>query len=141
MDRTKILGIIANIEVYLKNVLPLAEISRDEFLSDTIKIEAATHIVQQTIQACLDLANHIIASSGFRAPSTNAESFEILVENGILPEDFLPSLRQMAQFRNRLVHMYWDVDSETLYDEILHEDLGDFDRFVQAVLNYMDKIM
>ncbi len=41
-------------------------------------------------------------------------------------------LRAMARFRNRLVHLYWDVDDELVY-EYLQTSLGDFDRFAAAV--------
>ena len=43
----------------------------------------------------------------------------------------------MAQFRNRLVHLYWDVDEEAIYD-ILQKDLGDFELFIRYILEYME---
>ena len=55
----------------------------------------------------------------------------------ILPEKFIPTLRKMAQFRNRLVHLYWDVDEEAIYD-ILQKDLGDFELFIRYILEYME---
>lgn len=48
---------------------------------------------------------------------------------------FLPKLKQMVRFRNRLVHMYWEIDAEIIYDEILQDDLGDFDTFVKHILS------
>ncbi len=59
-----------------------------------------------------------------------------MVEQEILPEEFLPDLRKMVRFRNRLVHMYWEIDAETIYDEILQDALGDFDTFVKHILFY-----
>ena len=34
----------------------------------------------------------------------------------------------MARFRNRLVHLYWDVDDARVY-QFLQEALGDVERF------------
>jgi uncharacterized protein YutE (UPF0331/DUF86 family) len=88
------------------------------------------------VESCLDVSNHIIASERFRSPKNYAESFEILTEQGIFPATFLPTLRRMVQFRNRLVHLYWEIDAEIIY-EILQKNLGDFDIFVKHILSYM----
>ena len=60
-----------------------------------------------------------IASEGFRAPKSYVESFEILTKQEILPQSFFPTLRQMAQFRNRLVHLYREVDAEDVFSRKL----------------------
>ncbi len=38
----------------------------------------------------------------------------------------------MARFRNRIVHVYWDIDLNDIY-EILEDDLEDFNRFVKEI--------
>ncbi len=40
----------------------------------------------------------------------------------------------MARFRNRLVHLYWEVDDQQVY-HILTHDLDDFDAFVAYILH------
>jgi uncharacterized protein YutE (UPF0331/DUF86 family) len=87
-----------------------------------------------SIGCCLDLANHVIAAEGWRSPQDYFDSFRILNEQGLIPAEFLPTLRQIVSLRNRLVHLYWQVDEEILY-RTLQEDLGDFDRFVRDVLS------
>jgi len=114
----------------------LASHSREEFLADFTKVESAKHLFQVSVECCLDVSNHIIASEGFRTPKNYVESFEILAEQGIIPKPFLPTLRQMVQFRNRLVHLYWDIDAEIIY-EILQKNLADFDIFARHLLNYV----
>jgi uncharacterized protein YutE (UPF0331/DUF86 family) len=42
----------------------------------------------------------------------------------------------MVQFRNRLVHLYWEVDEEIVY-AILQNNLDDFDIFARYILDYM----
>jgi len=42
----------------------------------------------------------------------------------------------MTGMRNRLVHLYWEVDAIVLYD-ILQSNLSDFDRFKAYVYGYM----
>ena len=137
VDPRKVNRVFSNLRNYLEKLTLLASVPRDEFLDDFTKIESAKHLLQNSVEACLDVANHIIAREQFRSPESYAHSFEILVEQGILPEEFLPTLKQMAGFRNRLVHMYWEIDAELLYDNILQTRLGDFNTFVQHVLAYI----
>jgi uncharacterized protein YutE (UPF0331/DUF86 family) len=42
----------------------------------------------------------------------------------------------MARFRNRIVHLYWDVDLDLVYD-YLTQRLGDFERYVSHVELYL----
>ena len=132
----KVEGILANLRTYIDKLNKLRAFSRGEFLSDFTKIESAKHLFQVAVECCLDISNHIIASERFRAPKNYAESFEILAEQGIIPQTFFPTLRQMVQFRNRLVHLYWEVGAEVVYD-ILQKNLADFDLFAKYILGYL----
>lgn len=51
---------------------------------------------------------------GYRAPQDSYDAFVVLNEEKILPDDFLSILRQMVSFRNRVVHLYWDVDDQAM---------------------------
>jgi len=68
--------------------------------------------------------------------STYVESLAVLAENGVIDAEFLPTARRMARMRNRLVHLYWEVDADILYDTLQH-NLSDFDRFKDYVYRYM----
>jgi len=41
-------------------------------------------------------------------------------------------LKAMARFRNRLTHLYWDVDNQTIY-RILQDNLEDFALFLHHI--------
>jgi uncharacterized protein YutE (UPF0331/DUF86 family) len=82
------------------------------------------------------VANHVIARQGFRAPETYAESFTILAENGVIEPEYCATAHKMVRMRNRLVHLYWEVDADILYDT-LQRNLADFDRFKEYVYRYM----
>jgi len=42
----------------------------------------------------------------------------------------------MVQFRNRIVHLYWEVEAEVIYD-ILQKNLEDFETFTSQILKYL----
>ena len=132
----KVEGILENLRGYVEKLKHLASLSREEFLSDFTKVESAKHLFQVSVESCIDVSNHIIASERFRAPKSYAETFEILAEQGAIEKDFLPTLRQMVQFRNRLVHLYWEVDAEVIYD-LLQKNLGDFETFTSQIVRFL----
>ena len=125
-----------NLKGYVEKLKQLAALNREEILSDFTKVESAKHLFQVSVECCIDIGNHIIASERFPAPKSYAESFQTLAKKGVLPQSFVPTLRQMVQFRNRLVHLYWDVDSEVIH-ELLQRNLTDFDTFAKHILDYM----
>jgi len=137
VNRKKVEGLFANLKSYLEKLQILSGYSKQTFLSDFTKVESAKHLLQVSVESCLNISHHIIASERFRSPKSYADAFVIMVEEYVLPEDFLPTLQTMAQFRNRLVHLYWEIDEEAIYD-ILQKNLRDFSKFINYVLSFMD---
>jgi len=84
------------------------------------------------VECCIDIANHVIASESYRFPRDNADSFAVLVAEGILPGESREPLEAMARVRNRLVHLYRDVDDLRSHD-YLQEGLSDIESFANAV--------
>ncbi len=112
--------------------------SYEEFISDFRNIDSSLHILQTSIQALLDIGSYIIASLGLKTPNTNTEVIEILGDNGLIPEDRSETYVKMSQFRNRIVHLYNHVDTETLYDIIVNE-LADIKDFYTNLLQIIEK--
>lgn len=104
----------------------------DKFLKDKILIGSAKYYLQVSIECCLDIANHIIAAEGFRAPQDYADSFKVLEEHDVFDEPLGMKLRQMAKFRNRLVHLYGEIDDGYVY-EFMNKDLQDILDFKKVI--------
>jgi len=136
VDSTLLQDRLARLDEYLATLRRLAALPREELLKDPIPLGSAERHLQVAIEVCLDIANHIIAAEKLRAPQDYADAFAVLAEAGLLPVEFLPVVQRMARFRNRLVHLYWDVDAETIY-EILRTRLDDFDRFKGYLLAFL----
>jgi len=47
-------------------------------------------------------------------------------------------MRQMARFWNGIVHLYWDVDLDLVYDYMTGR-LGDFDSYLAAIEEYLGR--
>lgn len=126
---------IGKLRSYLEKLRILAAIPQEEFLHDFTKVESAKHLLQVSVECCLDIAHHIVADEGYRTPADYYDTFVVLNEKDILPESFMPTLRQMVSFRNRVVHLYWDVDDATVY-RILQENMGDFETYISYILDF-----
>lgn len=129
------------IDVVLDNLEKLRILKQktyENFISDFRNIDSALHRLQTSIQALLDMGGYIIASLGLRTPDTNAEIIEILSEAGHILEGKRATYIKMSQFRNRIVHLYNHIDTETLYD-ILVNELNDIKDFYITLLEVIEK--
>lgn len=99
----------------VKRLEELAALKEEEFLADPHKVASAKYHLVICIEAAIDLSNHLIAKKRLRVPEDYADTFRIMGENGLFPQDFVPKLTAMAGFRNRLVHRYWDVDNKKVF--------------------------
>lgn len=122
------------LDEFLSILKELRSTSVESFLKDKIQIGGAKYYLQVSIECCLDIANHIIASERFRAPKDYADSFKVLEENSIISTEFSQKLRQMAKFRNRLVHLYSEIDDAYVF-EFIKNDIDDILQFKKIIIS------
>ena len=127
------------LENYLGLLKEISKESEEAFLKNQIIIGSAKYYLQVSIECCLDVANHIIASERLRAPNDYADSFTVLEEKGIFHQQLGQRLRQMAKFRNRLVHLYGDIDDKYVY-EFLKTDVEDIRKFRKIIIEQYELI-
>jgi uncharacterized protein YutE (UPF0331/DUF86 family) len=118
---------------FLELLRKIKTIPLNAFLKDKLLIGSAKYYLQVSIECCLDIANHIIAAERFRSPNDYADSFAVLEEMSIINKHLGFNLRQMVKFRNRLVHLYGEVDDVNVYKYIENE-LKDISEFKAAIL-------
>lgn len=121
---------LASIETCLSELERLAR--PDAIDSDVRERRFVEHTLQIAIQAALDVASHIVSDRRLGEPRTNRELFDLLGQDGWISGELTAVLRNMAGFRNVLVHGYDDVDLGVVHD-VLERHLGDLTAFVDAV--------
>ena len=93
--------------------LPIQD--KDEFLQNPHNVAAAESYLRRALEALFDIGRHILARK-FAYPA--AEYKEIasgLFEKRILSRKDADLLRQMAGYRNRMVHFYHEISAEELF--------------------------
>jgi len=127
---------LAQIDTYLKQIGDFSKISLNQY-----KINWKTQrIVERTlhilIEACVDIANHIISDQEMRLPTGYADTFKVLMENKVVGKNLSRTLEKMARFRNVVVHQYETIDP-TIVVSILHRNLRDFEKYKKAIIKYL----
>jgi len=133
----RILDHLKRLNRYYLHLLDLKKLSVDDFAKDDIKRAAAERYLQLAIESCLNIGNRIISLCQFdrpvNTPETYADIFVELNRLGFIDNDFSERLIKMAKFRNRLVHLYWELDTETVYN-IIHANVDDFKLFQEKIV-------
>ena len=95
-------------------------------------------MLQEAIEAALDVNTHLIAELGGEVPEENYGGFLKVGQPGVLPADLAGVLAASAALRNRLVHEY-----ETIDDAKVLASVGVFlqlyPRYIQAVESHHTK--
>ncbi|UCH98593.1 MAG: DUF86 domain-containing protein [Candidatus Aminicenantes bacterium] len=129
---------ISEIKEYKEKIKKYSSISDSEFWKDERNILAIKHLLLQSIEACGSICSHVLAKKFFKSPSSFSECFEFLFESKVINRELSVGLRKMARFRNILVHRYWEIEDKKIL-EYAKNNLGDFDRFLEAVIGYIEK--
>lgn len=123
---------IDSIEEKLNYLKKIGKIDTEEFLDSYERIQASKHSLQEAIESCLDIANHLIAAKGLKRSETYSDMFQRLAEDGILESELSDRLSDMARFRNLLVHQYTEIDNRRVH-EIIKENLRDIEKYVKSI--------
>ena len=120
----------------VRQLREVAGMPRDAFLADSRTINSAKYLLIVATEAALDICNHLAARRGARSPEDYADCMVVLAEIGVIDNDLRTRLVRMARFRNLLVHVYTKVDDGQVH-RVLREDLGDFERYLESVGQYL----
>ncbi len=132
----KIAKLISEMRSAVQRLKSLKMLDKASFLKDPDKVGSAKYHFIVAIESAIDICNHIISQNGYRVPEDYADAFRVLEEQGAFDRDFVHLLTDMARFRNRLPHLYWEVDDVQVY-EILLSRLDDFKTFEDRIAAFL----
>lgn len=137
IDRDLLMDRMTRLEEFLALLEPLAALDRSDFCGDPYRYGSAERFLQLAIEAALDIGHHLIAHMGLGRPQSYAEVFRILGQAGILPEALAEAMAQMARWRSRLVHLYWDIDHAQVH-AMLPQAIRDLKAFMQVIARLIE---
>lgn len=84
-------------------------------LADPDRFAIAEHHLRRLLESALDVARHILARAGTFKPSSYPELIEGLARLGAIPAALSQRVQELAEERNRLVHLGPEVTPADLW--------------------------
>lgn len=134
IDKERINHKIVFIENNLAKLQELSKLDENEFKSDFRNIESSKHLLQVSVECMIDICEHIVAKKRLGTPDTAAECIRMVFSSGYVSNINVETYITMTKFRNRIVHLYNDLDENEIY-QILRNNLSDFSLFIKDIVN------
>lgn len=111
--------------------------SKESFLSDPRNPASAESYLRRALEALMDLGRHILAKGFGKAVTEYKEIPRELHTEGVLHSTDASLMRELAEYRNRMVHFYDEVTTDELY-HICHDQLNDVEKILAAILKWIN---
>jgi len=95
------------------------------------------YLVIQLVEAAASICVHILLNVYGEIVEGFPECFVRLKFKGIIPEDLALNLASVARLRNLLVHRYWVISDEKVYESVKRE-LKDFEKFIFYIRKFVE---
>lgn len=126
--RRKLGHIVSSLDL-LRSIrtMPLAE-----YRTRVWERKGVERVLQEAIEAALDINAHLVAERGHDVPDDYFGGFLKLAELGVLPRDLAKALAPSAGLRDRLVHEYDALDDAKVLNAV-GTLLDLYPRYIEAI--------
>jgi uncharacterized protein YutE (UPF0331/DUF86 family) len=132
--RRKLTVIVEN----LRALEQIKDITREQYFEDIYKRKATERLLQELIEAAIDINTHIIVRTGNTLPDDYYESFLKAGSLKIISADLAEKLAPSAGLSNRLVHEYDLLEHSLVFDAVkMAEDL--YPVYIKQIEDYITK--
>ena len=119
---------------YLSQLEEIIEgVEFDDFNSKPLLYGSAERFLHLSIEALIDIGNHIISDNNLGRVNVYKDIALILAENGYLTEEEKKLFIKIIAFRNILVHDYMDLDRDVIFN-LLKNNLKDIRGMLKSYL-------
>lgn len=136
LDRALVRRKLGAIARNLADLTPIAELSLAEYQKDRLRRKAVERLLQEVVEAAVDVNLHVLRSLRTPLPGDYYTSFLEVGRHAVVPADLAARLAPAAGLRNRLVHEYDEID-DALVLRAVHDAQRDFGAYLAAVERYL----
>jgi uncharacterized protein YutE (UPF0331/DUF86 family) len=137
ISRRIVLDRVAWVDRMIAQIQALPADDRARFMADSRNVWTAESCLRRSLEALFDIGRHVLARGFGDGVSEYKEIADGLLARGILSERDARLMRQLAGYRNRLVHFYHEVSADELF-EICSTRLGDLQVIQRAFRRWLD---
>lgn len=132
MNTPLVLGRIAAIERSVARAREEFAAAGANFSADFTRQDAAILNILRACEAAIDLANVLIRERALGIPQSSRDSFKLLADAHLVPEDLSARLQRMIGFRNVAVHQYRTLEL-AIVEAVLRRDLDELLAFCKTI--------
>lgn len=138
LEKEIIVKKLAIIVENLKALEPIKMMTIVEYIEDFYKRKATERLLQELIEAAIDINTHIIVQTGNVVPDDYYGSFIKIGELKVITMELAIKLAPSAGLRNRLVHEYDGLEHRFVLDGVKMAVEFYFD-YVEQIEDYISK--
>lgn len=121
----------------LQELKRLASLDIGEYLSDVRNELVAERLLERIIGRMIDINYHVVTARGQPPPKDYHSSFIALGQATLIDPDLASNLAKCAGLRNRIAHMYDDIDPRLVH-AALASALRDIPRYIDMIRAYVE---
>lgn len=120
----------------IKALGPIKNMTKEEYSRDLYKRKATERLLQELIEAAIDINTHIIVQTGNTVPDDYYDSFIKAGELKIISADLAQRLAPSAGLRNRLVHEYDFLNHSIVLEAVRMADTL-YSKYIKEINDYI----
>ena len=129
---------LARIVENLGALQPIQKMSHKEYVQNLYRRKATERLLQELIEAAIDINVHLISQTGHSVPDDYYQSFVKLSELNIISSDLAQKLAPSAGLRNRLVHEYDGIEDTMILGSLAMAQTL-YSRYVKEIKDYLSR--
>lgn len=125
----------------LKNLEQFRDFTFEEMAHEWVRWSALEWTLAKIIGRAIDINQHLLAELAGKdipPPKDYTETFLLLKNLRVLPDEFLQKIAKSAGFRNRIIHEYNEIDKNLVYQTV-GEAIEQYASYCKYVLEFLDK--
>lgn len=136
LDRERILGRLAALDGYERELRQVVPATFAEYVQSVEKRRACERLLQIAIECVIDICHLVVAGLRLGLPAEEDDLFQRLEQARVISPPTAETLRRMRGLRNVLVHEYEDVDNVIVFRAATGrlQDLAAFRREIARAL-------
>lgn len=137
IDQEMIKNKILRIQDDLSHLEEFKDASIEEISKEYNTHKIVERIIEVIVNEAIDINQHLIVEKGKGdLPFNFRESFLLLAELGVYPENFAEEISKSVGLRNILVHEYQKLDEKIFYNSI-QECFTHYTNYCRYILKYL----
>ena len=139
IDREVVRRKLAVMLVNLDRLQAIEGLSLEAYRADWTRVKATERVLQEVVEAAVDVNQHLLAALGSGAAADYRQSFLEAGRLGIIPSQMAADLAPSAGLRHRLVHEYDEIDPRRVW-EGLQAAVRDIPEYLRRVHEHLERI-